>query len=1090
MRREPSLTLQGALLILGRHEQHVIGKLDKLLGGVILLSGAGAGLAAVGGAALAPLAKFAAVWGWTEQKDAALKLLREAVDAVSGKITGIAGYERRQLITAAHTVIVVAAFFESFREHVGKDFYDQIKIADSEKEFLLADRLRAEGESLLDVLYYAEVPIPSPSLGFEENVQEIHAWMTGYSKRMAEFLYGLSTSVSTRINWKSIERTAVERYRSHFLRLASEVTEFAIWAMLGENAATRAVIGDLRADISAALNQDRGALARVEAMLALTAARSGGVTDLRAVVGRANQGILAESIIPADDDRYATDITFPAVDRMYINPRYRMIRTDRYARPADARWWEAHKSRGDFDLMFAAYVTVPDSTRIPMLLLGDPGAGKSMLMQVVAARLPSSVYTVVRVPLRRVAANAPLVDQIQQALNLATNRRVDWGALSDQSADAIRVVLLDGLDELLQASTNDRSGYLQEVTNFQRIEAEQERPVVVVVTSRIVVADRVDIPHGTTVVKLDTFTDSDIEEWLNRWRKANAAAIAAGKVRALTQEAALQQADLARQPLLLLMLALYTADPTLPALDADMSTPQLYQRLLDEFTRREARKIAGGHARGTDLDQRARDHLERLAVAALGMFNRGRQDISEDELGGDIKALDEKLMGRSLPAEAGQRVIGEFFFVHAPEARLLGAADENSPSESEQGAPRKTTRRSYEFLHATFGEYLVASYVMGELIDVTEKAFAGRRGHAGPDDDLLFALLSSQPLATRFSTLMFAREIFASLPLGERMRVLDVLEVLVSSYRNQHRSTQYIGYRPIPADMLRQLACYSANLVTLRALLEPGGAFVPLAKMLRVSGDGLPEWRSTLMLWRAGLGIDSIQSILSVLVLSGDPIGIRVGSTGSDDRLTNVRIRPANASSGDVWSEVLFARLLGDRDMENRLRYGAAFWDGFTYRLEDDPADWASSMETWLISAISGKRTGVPPEYTPSDISNDYSVTIAPLMFQYLKNANRDSTAEEFIIRALFRMPKTFRMDEYALAAAVIFSPELLYKVPELQNVEVYGQAYDFIRVVGYRDLLGKLQGQPAGEESPPREIGKIIRDILANYAGKDRAAS
>src|SRR5690349_13744765 len=102
-----------------------------------------------------------------------------------------------------------------------------------------------------------------------------------------------------------------------------------------------------------------------------------------------------------------------------------------------------------------------------------------MLTEVIAGRLPDSAYTVVRVPLRRVAANAPLVDQIQQALNLATNRRVNWVKLSDQSGDAIRVILLDGLDELLQASTNDRSGYLQEVMNFQRIEAEQERPVVV-----------------------------------------------------------------------------------------------------------------------------------------------------------------------------------------------------------------------------------------------------------------------------------------------------------------------------------------------------------------------------------------------------------------------------------------------------------------------------------------------------------------------------------------------------------------------------------------------------------------------------------
>ena len=129
------------------------------------------------------------------------------------------------------------------------------------------------------------------------------------------------------------------------------------------------------------------------------------------------------------------------------------------------------------------------------------------------------------------------------------------------------------------------------------------------------------------------------------------------------------------------------------------------------------------------------DHLDRLAIAALAMFNRGRQDVSEDELGADLKALDERLMGRSRPDEAGQRVIGEFFFVHAPEARVTAHGGKS--------------RRRYEFLHATFGEYLVASRVMAELCDVAARVFAGRRGPSAPEDDLLFALLSHQPLAAR-----------------------------------------------------------------------------------------------------------------------------------------------------------------------------------------------------------------------------------------------------------------------------------------------------------------------------------------------------
>jgi hypothetical protein len=205
--------------------------------------------------------------------------------------------------------------------------------------------------------------------------------------------------------------------------------------------------------------------------------------------------------------------------------------------------------------MLAGYVTSPDAVRLPMLLLGHPGAGKSLLTKVLAARLPASVYTVVQVPLRRVSANAPLINQVQEALDLATNRRVEWWQLAGQSTGTVRVVLLDGLDELLQASQQDRSGYLQEVMEFQRREADQQQPVVVIVTSRTVVADRVNIPPGTAIVKLDPFIDDDIADWLGRWNRINAAAITVGKVRELTVTAARRQPELAQQPLLLLMLA-------------------------------------------------------------------------------------------------------------------------------------------------------------------------------------------------------------------------------------------------------------------------------------------------------------------------------------------------------------------------------------------------------------------------------------------------------------------------------------------------------------------------------------------------------
>jgi len=1081
MRREPSLTLEGALRILGHHEPRLIGKLDKILGGVILAAGAGAGIAALGGAPLAPLALFAAVWGWTEQKNAAIELAKDAIGAVSGKLAGTVGYERRQLIAAAHTTIVVAAFFESFREHAGKEFYDQLKIADAEKETLIAGRSMKTTESLLDMLYAAEVPAPSPSRGFEENIAELVQWADSIVADMYISM-GIITSVAGfRVETEAILSGFSERYRSHFLVLAAKVPEFMIWALLGENAATRSAVGELRADMATALDGARGALARVESMLALEtgAITSNGVTDLRTAVGRANRGILRQPIIPTDPDRYGPDIEFPAIGRIYINPRYRiadtgnrMLRLDEYRpRPADEDWWGHQPSHDDFDLMLAGYVSSPDATRLPLLLLGHPGAGKSMLTKVFAARLPTSAYTVVRVPLRRVGANAPLIDQIQQGLDLATNRRVDWSRLSEQSAGTIRVVLLDGLDELLQASNSDRSGYLQEVMEFQRREADQQAPVIVVVTSRTVVADRVDIPQGTTVVKLDTFEESDIAEWLNGWHEANDAAIAAGKMRGLTLSAALKQPDLARQPLLLLMLALYAADPKLPPLDDDLSTAGLYERLLDGFARREASKSAGHNVHSHDTDQRVRDHLDRLAVAALAMFNRGRQDISEEEVGADLAVLDETLMGRSRPVEAGQRIIGEFFFVHAAEAQLLSAPSEPVSSAVARAPRREALHRNYEFLHATFGEYLVASRVMGELVDVAEKAFAGRRGPTDPDDDLLFALLSHQPLAGRGSIITFAREISDRLSGQDQGHVREVLEALIGSFRHRHGSNRYASYRPVPPDSVRELACYSANLVALRVSLEPDDGVVPLDKLLHVPADrALQQWRSTVSLWKSGLDDDGLQAMLATLYLADGPLGITM-----DVRWDMREYAVFGGNSEASWTELSLARLIYDRETENRLRFGHAIQDGFSYTTHQD--DWRALMASCLIPSIVGLPIHPFLSDAPPGTSGEDAAFVARLIFKYFRSGQSTyGLSQGELLKILFNLPADeFQLDGAALALAVISDPALVEAHPELKRAKTYGAAYELIRAVGTPDLLNAIKGvKSAGKVLPHTEDARL----------------
>jgi hypothetical protein len=1110
MRREPSLTLDGALRILGKHEHKTIEKIDKMLGSVILGGGVVAGLGALGVTPLAPLAAFGVVWGWAEQKGLAVELLKGAVNAVSGRVSGLRGLEKRELIAAAHSTIVVAALFESLRDYVDKELHSQLKLTDEKKISLINHIAQETKQDVVSVLYAAEIPVPSAARGFEENASLVGSWQASFCDYLRYFISGFvaereraeqeraekerarqgqaerkltkeeqaeraeeeraereriegERAEKERIAWGALITSSIERYRSHYLELAAKVPEFAIWAQLGEHAATRTAIGELgdkvanvveglggdvaelstavegldaavresNADVVAALDTNRDALNRITALLAVGVpggmdrdGAQGGVDlpyvqlpGLRTAVSWANTAILGEAIIPADPDRYPAELTIPRVSDIYVNPRYRVARFDNRAHPANDLWWDGHTSYDDFDVLLARHVTSPDAVRLPLLLLGHPGGGKSMLTKVFAARLPASEYTVVRVPLRRVSADSRIHRQIEEALEISTDQRIAWSDLAVQSADTVRVVLLDGLDELLQASRHDRSTYLEDIMDFQEREASQRRPVVVIVTSRTVVADRVRIPDGTIIVKLEPFNDDDITDWVARWRRVNADAIADGTIGELTPSAARRQPGLAEQPLLLLMLALYAADRTLPPLDEDMETAELYRRLVEGFSRREAAKELGlGHDPSpADLDHRIHDHLERLAIAALGMFNRGRQDISEAELAKDLEVLAPQQMEGS---RAGQRIVGEFFFVYAPEAQTRDGHHERN------GQPQ----RAYEFLHATFGEYLVARRVMDALVEVAGTAFTGRRGRGELHDDMLFALLSHQVLAARRSMLDFASEIFADLPDELRSQVLGTLELLLSTCRNRRGADWYTAYRPVPPDQVHQLACYSANLVALRCLLEADPMGVPVARLLRESHDELAKWRSTPILWNAGLDVDGLQAMLTLLAINGEPPRLRV-NTARD--LSFIPL------------EISLARLIRDNPTEKRLRYGTAISDRITYFADGD--SWGEAVSSWLIAEIVGESAQPMLEEPPEGTPQDEIVRVARLIFHFLRYFNRHPATED-VLRFLFSLPPVFDFDVHALTSAVIYNPDLRNTIPQLGDYEIYGQFQRIVR--------------------------------------------
>jgi hypothetical protein len=385
------------------------------------------------------------------------------------------------------------------------------------------------------------------------------------------------------------------------------------------------------------------------------------------------------------------------------------------------------------------------------------------------------------------------------------------------------------------------------VREFQRSEVEPQDRVRVIVTLRTVVADRLRVPYGTPVVKLEEFDDQRIATWLAAWNEANAEGIARGRTGLLDFRTAIAQRSLAAQPLMLVMLAVYAADPHAPALDGASKTV-LYERFLRQFATRETAKTTPGLPQ-QDLDMLIERELRGLSIAALGMFARGRLDISAEELGADLAAWQ---VFRENPIEAARQVVMKFFFVHASASRG-GHAEQPEPS-----------GHRYEFLHTTFGDYLVARLITEELRYAAESRFSLFPQLREQDPGILFPLLAHRVLSTRQPILEFVKDAMTTqLTADERHRVTEVLTGLLGRHRYRPDKVTPRLYQPIATDHVEQLATHSANLVLLRLVADRE----PLALSAVFDPDRRPDqsWRSLLGLWQAGLDQETMDSLRSTI---------------------------------------------------------------------------------------------------------------------------------------------------------------------------------------------------------------------------------
>ncbi len=556
--------------------------------------------------------------------------------------------------------------------------------------------------------------------------------------------------------------------------------------------------------------------------------------------------------------------------------------------------WSGLPRRNDLGAFLLSYLSSPYSTEAPLLVLGHPGSGKSLLTTILSAQLMSKHFTAIRVPLREVNADADIVTQIEDAIRRITGVSVDsWIKLSALFKNCPPLVILDGYDELLQASGQVFSSYIKDAQRFQEREAEQGRPLRIIITSRVTLIDKAAVPPGATIIRLLEFNKNQRDCWCAIWNKSNAIYFRDASIEefALPNEKE-RDSDkiltLAEQPLLLLMLALYDSQENQLRNSKGLDRTKLYDSLLRRFVTRERGKEKGFD----DTKQRERDkalgiEMQRLGVAALGMYNRRKVHILAPELDEDLGFFK---LEREVVAKTGKTLsqadllLGSFFFVHKSKAQHITGAVEMHEEMS-----------AFEFLHNTFGEFLTADFILRRAVAQVKALRAAEANEAlramlekmmGTADGFerdWFASLVYTPLFTRPVIMEMIREWAPHVFKDQGLTESDFVESLEKIVLNQikrllnkrempsiiRKETAQEGYRVPFGDhpLIGHVAIYSMNLVLLRVIVG-GQPFVFDETEVASHEDGTRPWDRLIHIWRSWFALGNLNGLTAVMLAS------------------------------------------------------------------------------------------------------------------------------------------------------------------------------------------------------------------------------
>lgn len=623
-------------------------------------------------------------------------------------------------VQVAQVLIVYSAFFDSMQSYL-PDEEGNIKITSIEKEKITKEGIakyikrlennmsQEANQTVKDILDF-DLSVPNPIQNLDDYLNNLKEFYQCLNKEFLHFYESFSfweLMEERKKNYfletiREIPDIAVQNYKRQYYQLAAEFNDFFVWTNMQEHKNIEKKLDVGFEKISACLREYYEKSNNIKVRNTMTQYN-------RKYEAYVNSSVADRSEI----DFYSIEqIVFPKKYEIFIPQGFKTVIYRKNMNLEDEKIWDKCEERDYIGKFIGDVLRHSVTGALPLLILGHPGSGKTLLCHMLATRILCHEYHVIIVKLRDVVAEQTIQKQINQQIEKDFSNGCLWNDIVYGELDKPILIIFDGYDELLQASGKTYSDYLQKITEFQREQKDIYGIFIkCIVTSRITLINKATISDNTPVLLLTDFKEDRIERWCEIWNKENEKYFTQTGIKEFKINPESKVYELAKQPLLLLMLALYDSNNNALKDNKNLRRTQLYYNLIHEFVLREKRK--NSIFRSLQKDKQISvvdDEIQKISIAAIGMYNRKTLYIHTDELQKDlqyIKLNETHSEIKDNTLTESDKILGKFFFIHRSYARNVN--DENI-----------ITNIAYEFLHNTFGEFLTVYFIVNELKSVIE----------------------------------------------------------------------------------------------------------------------------------------------------------------------------------------------------------------------------------------------------------------------------------------------------------------------------------------------------------------------------------